>query len=219
MKKKILLAFLLTCFFALGVGSVFAQQRTDSNTVRTKVGNPKISNDTIKAGEDIKAAYDACEDGYTFEKSGLGECLRTQLSSLGYDSAMIDAFESKRQSSMADGCTQCLGFVREAMALVSGSSSDNLGGFGGASALTQLQSLTAGSIVFSRVPDGQPPEAGDIVAHDGGWGHAAIVKGINGNVNFTLLESNGEQTGDKPVCRATDYRAVNTDGYVFFRKN
>lgn len=212
--KKVLLALFMIMVFP---SSTFAQLQTDSNTVRTRVGNPPENNDLVKASLDLKSAYDTCNNGYTFTTSGLQSCLGGELEKLGYGiGARVDAFLSTLPStlvSLSDGgvpCSQCLGFVRLAATLAHG------GGQGlavpTAADVSAMSSFTVGGTTYTRVPGSAPLEPGDVGARPGGAGHIIIVAEVLGNIKIRAIESNGYYT-----CQVTDSRLINTDGYNFFR--
>ena len=215
MKKLMVLSLCFVFFFT--TNPVFAQLQTDSNTINTRVGNPPASNDVAKIGTDIKSAYDACNSGDTHDTTGtLDSCLRTQLTGFGYSSELLDAFETRRKSSITshgDGtyCTECVGYVGLVLTILSGRTSTLL--VNAASDVTGLSSISAGGTVFRKLGDTEPLLPGDVGAHGGGSGHILRVNEVLGNVKFTGLESNGNLD-----CRVTSSREINRDGYVFFRK-
>ncbi len=211
--KKITLFVLF--FFFLFSGQVFAQD-AKSNTERIKFGNPPtppISSTVVGAAQAIKSAYDGCASGFTQETSGLGTCLRQQLLSAGYSEAVLDAFETRRRSGIADGCTQCLGFVGLVLTLLSGSTS-TLVGIPSAKDVLNSTTITAGSLLFEQIPSTEPIQPGDIGVSGGGtWGHILLVNTIEGNIKFSALESNGNFD-----CRITDSRMILKELYTFYRQ-
>lgn len=216
-KKPIFIFFLAFFVFLKLTPMVFAQLQTDSNTINTRVGNPPASNDVVKIGTDIKSAYDTCNNGDTHDTTGtLGSCLRTQLSGLGYSDTLLDAFETRRKSSMTlhpDGtfCTECVGYVGLVLTLLSGNA--NTLGVEFASDIASLPSLSAGTIVFQRLPDNESLQPGDVGAKGGGAGHVLVVNEVVGNIKFTAFESNANLD-----CHITSTKEWNKDGWVFFRK-
>jgi hypothetical protein len=215
MKKNVIIILSFMLFFT--ASPVFAQLQTDSNTINTRVGNPPVLNDVAKIGMDIKSAYDTCNNGDTHDTNGtLGSCLRTQLTSLSYLNAYLDAFETRRKSSMTnhpDGtyCTECVGYIGLILTLLSGST--NTLNVNAASDVTSFSSINAGGVVFQKISDSEPLLPGDIGAHGGEAGHILMVNQVLGNVKFSALESNGNFD-----CHITSGREINRDGYVFFRK-
>lgn len=195
----------------VGFGSV--QEYTSTPGGNTPVFTSPSSgsgNSLIKAGRDIKAAYDICENGYTYNVNNVGACLRTQLSGMGYSSSLVDAFESRRAGTITDrNCTECLGYVALALTLVSGST--NTLTQAQASDVLSSSTITAGSITLTKQPAGTSPQPGDIAVAGGGAGHIAIVNSVAGAV-FTALESNSDLD-----CKIRDNRSIPVDRYTFYR--
>lgn len=219
--KRIIFVVLATLILLVPI-VVFAQTRS----VRTKVGNPKLG-DTLKIGYDIKHAYDVCNGGYTWDPGGIGACLRTELEKLGYDENALNLFDKVRPKTLwpqeppneTRPCTQCLGYVRLVLALLSGN--PDVLGYGAAGEVAGLSSFSAGPYTWTRLPDtgGTVPDLkpGDIGAHaKGGYGHIFIVVNAWG-AKLQLLESNG-----LGKCQITDNlpRAwTQAQQLVFFRIN
>lgn len=217
MKIVLFLFFLLVVFSSPAIA-----QEAQSNIERIKFGHPaggvspQPSTDTtsvIGASLNIKAAYDSCANGYTQQTSQLGSCLHDYLSALGYSEDILSAFETRRASGIADGCTQCVGYVGLVLTLLSGSTS-TLTGVASAKDVLNYSTITAGDVVFDKMESDVPIQPGDIgVAGGGTWGHILIVNTVEGNVKFTALESNGNFD-----CRITDSRSILKELYTFYRK-
>lgn len=217
MVKKTVLFFLILLFI-LNPSPVFAiEYRTESNTVQTQVGSPPVpSNNLVKAGEDIKNAYDQCSSGLTFEKTGLSQCLKNILTGLGYSDPLLDAFEQRRQTSLVDHvygkCTECLGFVGAVLTLITGDV--NVLRSTRASDVVNLESFPAGSNTYQKIYS-IPVQLGDIGAgSQGSNGHIIIVKDLQGEVKITAVESNAN--GD---CRVTNAITYPKEMFVYFRKS
>jgi hypothetical protein len=70
---------------------------------------------------------------------------------------------------------------------------------------------------YTRIPDGQKPQSGDLGfakpgTADGGGDHALIVKEVQGNVKFIAEEGNYHS------CTATDDIPHITEQYAYYRK-
>lgn len=201
--------FIAFLFFLLTPLGVFAQQfQSDSNIIRTTIGKPPIDNGLIAAGQDLKQAFDVCENGYTNFTLTLQGCLVESLTSSGRPQEKINALANEYPSTIADGCTQCLGFVRLIAALAHGNGSGLA--LNSAADVAAITSFTTGDATYQRISGS--PQPGDIGAKGGGFGHIVIVKEVLGNVKITALESNANYD-----CKVTDTRQILTDGYVFFR--
>lgn len=217
MLKKTILFFLIL-FFILTPPPVFAiEYRTESNTVQTQVGSPPVpSNNLVKAGEDVKSAYDQCSSGLTFEKQGLSDCLKNKLNGFGYADQTLNAFERRRQTSLVPHgwgvCTECLGFVGTVLTLVTGDI-NTLRSYR-ASDIVQLTSFTAGNDLYQKIYS-IPVQLGDIGAgSQGGNGHIVIVKDLQGEIKITAVESNAN--GD---CRVTNTITYPKEMFVYFRES
>ena len=200
--------------------TVFAQE-AQSNIERIKFGKPVLPTPPAGAGSDtavgtaliIKAAYDSCASGYTHQTASLGSCLRDYLSAQGYSDEYLNAFETRRGTGIADGCTQCVGFVGLVLTLMSGSTA-TVTGVNSAKEVLNSTTITAGSLVFEQISSSTPIQPGDIgVSGDGTWGHILLVNTVEGNIKFTALESNGNFD-----CRVTDSRTILKELYTFYRQ-
>ncbi len=219
MKPILILSILV---FFLFPKPILAQE-AQSNVERIKFGNPTGpgvpipgSTDTtsvVGAATNINAAYYSCANGYTHQSSDLGPCLRNYLAALGYSSAILDAFEARRGTGIADGCTQCVGYVGLVLTLLSGSTA-TVNTVGSAKDVLNSTTITAGDMIFDQISSSVPIQPGDIGVSGGGtWGHILIVNTVEGNVKFTALESNGNFD-----CRVTDSRSILKELYTFYRK-
>ncbi len=195
-----------------------------SSTWKTRVGNPPVAEGLLEIGLIIKSAYDGL-GGDTHHPPATLSYLQSELKALGASEDQINAFSQSYPnrlvgspiSSKNASCIQCLGFVGLVFSTYAKTSSALQ--YENPKAMAGLQSLSAGGVVFQRLPQGAPPQPGDIGIHGGGsYGHIAIVKERVGNVSFKALESNGNSD-----CRITDNRVILIDradqyGYVFFRE-
>lgn len=216
------LFFLLAIIIAvLSKANVVSAQ---SAVVRTAVGNPPTL-PLVELGENIKAAYDACNRGATYESSGinLDQCLKANLEVFGYDPQKInDFFLIRRASSMAYNpvvgapCTQCLGYIGLILSLAT-ENPTALTGFGFASDLAPLETFSSNGTVFNKLSPTDPLLPGDIGVRpsrdENDAGHILMVAEVRGNFKFLALESNGYND-----CRITEDRELNKDLFVFFRQ-
>ncbi len=206
-------------------GSPSLSYRSDSNEIRTRVGNPKIAapgaDSLVGVGLTIKQAYDTCSGGDSHQPPASLSCLQNQLRDSGFSETQINAFSQTYPTRLVGSpigrsasCIQCLGFAGLVL-----STYTNDGGtlrYASPSQMTGLQSFSAGGIVFQRLPSGTKPQPGDVGVHGGGtFGHIVFVIESVGNVRFKALESNGNAD-----CRITDNRDILIDnyGYTFFRQ-
>jgi len=221
MMKRLLVIFFILIILGILPITAFAQQQSESNVKRTRVGNPATTGEgLLGVGLVIKDAYDACSSGDTHEPPASLSCLQTQLSQSGLPQAQIDAFSSnystrKVGSPIGRGvsCIQCLGFV--GLVVSTYTEADSLR-YPNPKAMSGLGSFSSGGKTFQQLARGTTPEPGDIGVHGGGTdGHIVIVKESVGNVRFKALESNGNSD-----CRITDTRDILIDqyGYTFFRE-
>lgn len=232
----IICSIFVSCLFIFIPQHLFAQT-APSNCVVTKVGTPLISptlpancaggssSDVIKAGEDVKAAMDSCEQGFTFDVAGVDTCLKNYLTNVGYSPERVGAYLARRKTAMvyhvnADGrqgyCNECLGFVGTVLTLVTGDTNALLG-FGAAGNVTKLQSFKAGDTTYVKIGSGiqadiQPGDIA-IAGNDSDPGHITFVKEVQGNIAFIALESNANYD-----CKLYDTRKVQKTPYSYYRK-
>lgn len=221
MQRKFILFFIVFLLLVFPFSrTTFAQMETDSNSVITRVGNPPTSapQGLVKAGEDIKLAYDTCNGGSTINNSNLQSCLDNSLQGSGYSPTEITAFNTRIPNTLvANGsgpvagipCTQCLGFVGLALTLMTEDASA-LSGYPNAANIANLSSFTAGENTYKRIP-ASSAKPGDISAiADDSAGHIYIVKDVQGAL-MVALEANAGL-----ACKITDDGKRPVDGYVFF---
>lgn len=255
--KLLCILFLVPTFFFSIKTTLIYGDLTQSNCVVTKVGNPTApsptcqsgsgsgssgtSNSTIvNIGEDIKAAYDACSNGYTYDLQNPYNPSQTWITCLdttfqkqtrsqlqGYTNLQVQNFETRRKSSMIINtepfpCTECLGYVGIDLAVLTGNT-DALGSNYGSpnDILTKNPTtLTIGNYTFTNIGAGNSVsiQPGDLAVTSG---HIAIVKSNltaqADTVHFIGLQSNywGPPDGDK--CKVTDDIQVPKDLYTFYR--
>lgn len=251
MLRRVSLFYLVIFFIFLIIPSPISAQVTESNCVITKVGDPSSAppncsgnlgsdNPLIKAGEDIKTAYDDCgqPSGYTWEDvPNLDNCLRGELSSHGYSDSQVDAFfRRKTYASIAHGsgkCVECIGYVALAISLYEGISDGVLNYPCAAAVNTLPNGFTIGvgtnRISYNKIGEGNsaPIQEGDIAVKGNGceydWrgymidaGHILFVKTINPDnpVFFTGLESNYGLD-----CKITDDKSWSKQVFTFYRRN
>lgn len=177
------------------------------------------NNALIQAGEALKTAYDACLGGFTY--AGQDSCIASSLKSSGYTDTAISAFTQRRPVTLnGSNCTQCLGFVAEALALAEATT--NMPIWSQAKDVLSVSSFQVGSSTYVKVPNPQPGDigvananvnnGGDII---GSAGHILIVYKLNGNVKFTAIESNWGTPGCR-VSDTVDYHLV--EDFTYYRK-
>ncbi len=232
MKKVISLFLLLYIFFnpPLAIAQI-----SESNCILTKVGNPTEPSPACGAGgatliteaaDRIRQAYVTCgkPSGSTrlylpTESYSLASCMRQSLSQYNYTSTQLDAFERSRASVIADGCSQCIGYVKSVVTLID-TSSNPFCTYCNASGVIAGDpiSLRSGNYTYQKVEgDGNAADIqpGDIgVTKRGVWGHILIVKQVKDRVSFYAYQSHW-----KLDCMVTDNYVVDKEGYVFYRRN
>lgn len=195
-------------------------QRVDSNKVNTRVGNPPnnatgsgsvSSNDIVQAAQDIKDGYGQCGGGYSYNSLDVS-CMKNFLLSKGHSTNLVDAFESRRESSITDlGCSECLGYVATVLALLTGDTETLR--YPTAASVLGTRTFNSGPELFQQIPSTQDIQPGDIaVTGIGGAGHIVIVKQPQGAL-FIALESNGNSQ-----CQVTDFRTLVKSNYTFYRR-
>ncbi len=189
-------------------------------------GGGGIPSDFVQAGEQIKAAYDQCGNGFTFDDiSGLPTCFFNYIKNISSD-AHAQLVESRRQQSLVDSadvaggrCTECPGFIGIAVTHWTNSNDPccNLSYYAAGDINDLGGSFRAGQYTFKSIGSGVLAiiQSGDIAVAGGGGnpGHIAIVKDVSGYAGFIALESNAGLD-----CKVTDNRVVPKDNYTFYRK-
>lgn len=207
--------------FAVFIKSVFAQFATQSNTVRTKVGNPpQESNNLVKAALDTKDAYHECAGGYTFDARIVPpDCLKTSLGRKAYANSIVDAFEARRKRSLVNTtgrgfCSECVGFVAISLTLISADT--NTLSIGSPHALLNVDRFSvsgpAGSYIYRKIGSGDV-QPGDIGIGEPGYGHILIVKEPKGHGAFIGIESHWGLD-----CSVKDSIEHSRFYYTFFRR-
>jgi hypothetical protein len=218
MKKIVFLLLIPTVLSA--PHTAFAQLQTDSQTVTTRVGNPAEGyGDLVTVGLDIKAAYDVCSDGYTYEYNMDDTCLAREFTNLGYSDAQAATLvEHSHASSGGSGltCVECLGYVSIAVALAHNYPVGLRDGSTNCS-LVASPSFSVGGTTYRNIGSGIGVDAqsGDIaITCDPSPGHIFIVKDSPSAAIVTALESNAGYS-----CRITDNGVRPKSGYTFFRRS
>lgn len=245
--KKILFIF-LTSIILLQPFIVAAYAQSDPNTssdthttcIQGRPCSPvdNASNNTlVKAAQDLHDAYTACTNGSgsTYYNGALQSCLLSHLKNYPSANTQLTVpfdFGADGGSYGAQGCVQCIGYVRQALALAYGTQSSLAGNAGDN---FSSPTITVGSHVFKNLGS-VPAQPGDIAIASGdqnskgcldpnqrvcGAGHILIVKQGQGNIKFIGLEANWSNlngiTYQEPHCTVTDNVAHPVTDYNIFR--
>lgn len=186
--------------FAFISQSAYAQFRTDSNTVTTKVGNPFISNQKlgVVAAELATIIGTACSGAVTGNNISCMQGL--SLPNVpNKDLAISEIIRSATANYCDDNntslgtCLQCVGFVQGAVGGALGTYLNN-----GGNAKDFSTNVPSG-YQYIQASSGTPVAEGDIIIKTGGgFGHIAIVTRVYDSTLIQVAEANfnyGGQVG------------------------
>ncbi|MGE5041637.1 MAG: CHAP domain-containing protein [Candidatus Levyibacteriota bacterium] len=196
--KKIATLLIGFLFILSGSQPVFAQQRTDSNMVTTKVGNPVSTTSTIASaamdlattvgaacGGKVQGANISCLQGLSFSSVSYPDSAIQQLS----NSAL--AYYCKDSDPSLGTCLQCVGFVQAAVMGATGSVLNN-----GGNAKDYATKIPSGYQYYT-VGGGTDIQEGDIIIKTGGdFGHIAVVVQVYSQTAIKVAEANFNYGGE-----------------------
>lgn len=194
--KKLLIIFTLFLILSSTLpASSFAQLRTNSNTVETRVGNPIQTSSSPIAQVAISLINNvggACS-GY-LRGSNVGSCLSgVSLPDVPFSSVAITQLVASTNNNGCDlgTCLQCVGFVQSAVGGAFGQPLNN-----GGNAKDYATSVPTG---YQYIPlsTGTPMREGDIIIKtEGQWGHIAVVTAVYDESTFQVAEANYNLGGE-----------------------
>jgi|GEM_PF-5365217 len=187
---------------------------------------PVSSNKIVQIAETIKKAYDTCEGGSTEDNNGGTEyydCLKNHLD--GFNDSQVENFLTRRQHSLINNScpilgTECLGFVGEVLAVLTGDTDAFLSGYySPQDILNKGDSVTVGSATFTKVTGSGPLidlQAGDLAVSSG---HIAIVNTNSpaGSAIFKAIQSNYNVNGVGPCMVTDDFDQMPKSDYTYYR--
>lgn len=207
MIKKITILSFAIGLFLLITGSVFAQFRSDSNTVTTKVGTPINTSSSLAAaaselattiatacnGAVTGANYATCLQGLSFQNVPNAAAALTLIGNSARDYLCEDSRPEK------GSCLQCVGLVQGAVAGTYGSLLNN-----GGNAKDFATSVPNGYQYIS-LSSGTAVQEGDIIIKTGGnFGHIAVItKVTSAQTGIEVAEANYNRGGEVVVRPST----------------
>lgn len=195
MKKKLILLLLFVWGFTMLPQASYAQNRTTSVTVETKVGSPIQTSSSLLAQVAISLINNvggAC-DGY-LRGSNVGNCLSgVSLPNVPFSDVAITQLVASTNNNGCDfgTCLQCVGFVQATVGGALGQPLNN-----GGNAKDYATNVPTG---YQYIPlgSGTPMQEGDIIIKTGGqWGHIAIVTAVYDENTFQVAEANYNLGGE-----------------------
>lgn len=197
--KKIILSIIFSAVLLANplLNPAFAQLRTDSGAVTTKVGNPASSSSTIaSAALDLATTVSGACSGKL--QGGNTSCLQgITFTNVSYpDGAVQQLLNSARAYYCDDAhpemgtCLQCVGFVQAAVMGATGSILNN-----GGNAKDYATNVPTGYQYYA-LSSGTPIEEGDIIIKtDNGYGHIAVVVQVMSPTAVKVAEGNYDTWG------------------------